>query len=142
MPRKVPNVPSVPRDTKKEAKMGVLRDLVARLGEKKPITGANVPSVPSETASNSPLVPIAGANVPSVHSETASNSPLDGLDRDRLRINMRTLGRLLGMTPKELVTCGVIELEDYPQLAAMTPDVVRVLAQVSAERLGVCIKVA
>ena len=64
------------------------------------------------------------------------------IDHDRLHTNMQALGKLLGMTPEELVERGVIEVADYPQLAAMTPDVVRVLAQVSAERLGVCIKVA
>ena len=55
---------------------------------------------------------------------------------------MQALGKLLGMTPEELVERGVIEVADYPQLAAMTPGVVRALAQVSAERLGVCIKMA
>lgn len=84
-----------------------------------------------------------GANKATLLAELqAANQQAHGLDRDRLRTNMQALGKLLGMTPKELVTCGVIELEDYPQLAAMTPDVVRALAQVSAERLGVCIKVA
>ena len=59
------------------------------------------------------------------------------IDRDRLRANIQQLGRLLGMTPRELIERGVIEELDYPQLAAMPPDVVRVLARVSGERFRV-----
>lgn len=58
------------------------------------------------------------------------------IDRDRLRANVQQLAELLNMTPRELLACGVIEPPDYPQLARMTPDVVRVLARVSSERLA------